>query len=116
MLFLIADWPRHSYALDKSRLRPKLNYLGYLAAPAWPVISQLAAIRWPEKYPLFISLSLTRYRNERARRLHKIIWQELKSSTGISRNNHPAKDCCIPAVTGLSGLAGLTKENVKNDY
>jgi|SRR6185437_10402904 len=116
MLFLTAEWPRHSYALDGSRLRPKRNCSGYLAAPAGPVISERTATRRPEKYPLFISISLARYRNEWARRLHKITWQELKSSTGISRNNHPTKGCWIPSGTRLSGPADLIKEIVKNDY
>lgn len=91
MPFLTSDWPRLSYALDGSHLRSNRSFSGYHAAPAWQVISGLAAIPHAEKYPLFILISLARYRNERARRLHKITWQELKSSTGISRNNHPKK-------------------------
>lgn len=91
MLFLTADWPRHSYALDGAALCSRRNCSGYLAAPIWADFLELAAIRHPEKYPLFILIGLARYRNERARRLHKITWQELKSSTGISRNNHRKK-------------------------
>ena len=116
MLFLITEWPRHSHALDESPLRPICSFLGHPAAPAWLVIPELVGIRRPEKYPVFILISLARYRNERARRLHKITWQELKSSTGISRNNHPEKGWFMLAGTGLSGPATLIKEIVKNDY
>ena len=91
MLLITADWPRHCCALGEPSLCANRNCPDYLAAPAWPDLPELAAIRRLERYPLFISISLTRYRNERARLLHKITRQELKSSTGISRNNLPTK-------------------------
>lgn len=84
MLCLTADQPRPSHALDRAPLRPKCRDLDYLAAPVWLEIFESAGGRL-EKYPLFISISHALYRNERARRLHKITWQMLKSSTGISR-------------------------------
>jgi|SRR6185312_914046 len=111
MLFLIADWPRHSHALDGAPLRSRRNCSGYLAVPIWTDLLELAGIRRPEKYPLFILISRARYRNERAGRLHKITWKELKSSTGISRNNHPKKRLMYTGCDRAFRTGRLDKRN-----
>lgn len=111
MLFLSADWPRRFYALDGSPLRSRRNCSGYLGVPIWVDLLELAAIRRPEKYPPFIHNSLARYRNERARRLHKITWQELKSSTGISRDNHPKKRLLYTGCDRTFRIGRLDKRN-----